>query len=110
MIGMCIHLSTCGSTCPGEPTCSETADVVLGESDEVRRARYGALPNDAVCEHAGCGAQPGEPCRDPGGQDRRSLGPVGRWHHGERSIAALRMRHDAGRPVPGWTHLFAELN
>ncbi len=83
------HLSNCGRDCPGEPACSETADVIAGIGDDERRLRYGALPIDAACAIPGCGSGPGEVCRDPSGE----LDKFGtRWCHGERAVAAHRMR------------------
>jgi hypothetical protein len=83
------HRPTCGRQCPGEPQCSETEAVVLGASDDELRARFGSLPIDAACTRHGCGAKAGEPCRD-----ERDGVMYGRWYHGERSVAARRMRQE----------------
>lgn len=84
---MPLHLSTCGRTCPGEPECSETADVVGGATDEQLRDRYGALPIDEICE--ACNAKPSVACTGilPGGSPGNP-----RFCHAVRSMAARKRR------------------
>jgi len=99
-MAVCSHLPTCGRGCPGEPACSETADVVCGATDDQLRAKYGPMALDVPCEHVGCEATAGSPCLD-----ERTGRPMQhpRSHHGERAIAAVRARHAAGWPTPGWS-------